>query len=69
MIFMLVQGKENLIPANLQLKDCRKKHNEGTIELEPETTVAQLERQFQEIFGLYIQVFRKSGNMDRNNSN
>ncbi len=55
--------KENLIPANLQLKDCRKKHNEGTIELEPETTVAQLEKQFQEIFGLYIQVFRKSGNV------
>lgn len=33
----------------------------GTLTIEPETVVAQLEQQFEEFFGLHVQVFRKSG--------
>lgn len=55
--------KEFIIPNNSLIKNCRTKHNEGVLNIHPYTTVAELERQFEEIFGLYIQVFRKSGDV------
>lgn len=55
--------KENMIPSSTLIKNCRTKHNEGKMEINPDHTVAQIEKSFQDIFGLYVQVFRKSGNV------
>lgn len=44
------------------LGECRTIHNDGTITITPDMTVAELEQNFLEIYGLSIQVFRKSGN-------
>lgn len=52
-----------MIPANLILKDCRSVHNKGSLEIHPYTTVMDLEQEFQDSFGLSIQVFRKSGDV------
>lgn len=43
------------------LGECRTIHTSGTITITPRTTVAELEQKFMDIFGLSIQVFRKSG--------
>ena len=55
--------KENMISTDTKIKDCRSQHHIGSLDIYPKTTVAQLEKQFQEIFGLFIQVFRKSGDV------
>lgn len=55
--------KENMIPSDTLVKDCRSKHKDGQLEINPDHTVAQIEKSFQDIFGLYVQVFRKSGNV------
>ena len=44
-----------------KLMDIRQRHTEGTIEIEPTMTVREIEQSFEELFGLHIQVFRKSG--------
>lgn len=41
--------------------ECRKSHTQGTIAITPDMTVADLERAFNDIYGLSVQVFRKSG--------
>ena len=43
------------------LKGYRNTHNEETIIITPETTVASLEEKFNTIYGLGTQVLRKSG--------
>lgn len=41
--------------------ECRKSHKEGSVIITPGMTVADLERAFNDIYGLSVQVFRKSG--------
>lgn len=43
------------------LSECRTIHRSGTITIFPKMTVAELEQNFRDIYGLNIQVFRKSG--------
>ena len=44
------------------LGECRTIHNTGKITITPEMTVAELEQHFGDVYGLSVQVFRKSGN-------
>lgn len=43
------------------LGECRPLHNSGAIIISPEMTVDELEKAFEQSFGLWVQVFRKSG--------
>jgi hypothetical protein len=54
-------AKKDLISSNFTLKQARKSHLEGSLEITPSMTVSELERKFQLLFGLSVQVFRKSG--------
>ncbi|MBK9108430.1 MAG: hypothetical protein IPM92_08660 [Saprospiraceae bacterium] len=55
--------KEHMIAKETLIKDCRTKHTQGNLEIHPYNSVAHLEKSFEEIFGLYAQVFRKSGEL------
>lgn len=58
------QGKRGGRPAaftGLTLKDNPGKKNYGAIILKEDMKVSELEHLFQELFGLSVQVFRKSG--------
>ena len=44
------------------LGECRTIHSKGTITITPQMTVAVLEQNMNDVFGLSVQVFRKSGN-------
>ncbi|MBX2890153.1 MAG: hypothetical protein KF734_04450 [Saprospiraceae bacterium] len=48
--------------GNMPLGELIKKHEGGHIYIEPEMPTWQVERLFESEFGLYVQVFRKSGN-------
>src|SRR5688572_28560712 len=43
------------------LQECRTVHYNGPLEIVPTMTVTELERNFQKVYGLSTQVFRKSG--------
>ena len=43
------------------LGECRTVHNKGKITIIPSMSVADLERSFKDVYGLSVQVFRKSG--------
>jgi len=43
------------------LGDCRTIHNDGEITIIPTMTVAELEQRFADVYGLGIDVLRKSG--------
>jgi len=43
------------------LGDCRTIHNTGSITITPSMTVCKLEENFRDVFGLTVQIFRKSG--------
>jgi hypothetical protein len=43
--------------------ECRKIHDTGDFIIKPEMTVADLEQQFRDLYGLNVQLFRKSGNL------
>lgn len=45
------------------LKDFRRVHSEGNLNIYDEMTVAELEQLFKEHYGLYVQVFRRSGRL------
>jgi hypothetical protein len=45
------------------LGECRTVHNKGHISITPQMTVADLEQRFSDVYGLGVQVFRKSGKM------
>ncbi|MFI5164055.1 MAG: hypothetical protein ACHQHP_02285 [Bacteroidia bacterium] len=42
---------------------CRIIHNKGTVTITPNTVVADLEQDFSGVYGLSVQIFRKSGNV------
>ncbi|MBA3680378.1 MAG: hypothetical protein H0W73_04305 [Bacteroidetes bacterium] len=46
---------------NKTLGECRTIHNNGEITITPNLTVADLEQRFQDVYGLSLQIFRKSG--------
>jgi hypothetical protein len=43
------------------LGECRTIHNSGDITINPSLTVNELEQRFADVYGLGVQVFRKSG--------
>lgn len=43
------------------LGECRVVHNKGKITITPNMSVADLEQKFSDVYGLKIQVYRKSG--------
>ena len=43
------------------LSDCRTIHNNGSITITPNMTVNDVEQHFADVYGLSVQVFRKSG--------
>lgn len=45
-----------------KLAECRIVHNEGTITITPQMTVAELYQHFGDVYGLSIKVLRKVGN-------
>ena len=55
--------KSKMFPHDKKLLSCRKVHLDGTLDLNPEFTVSQLENELWNKFGLSAQVFRKSGNL------
>ncbi len=48
---------------NKTLGECRTVHRIGEITIVPEMTVRDLENHFAEVFGLGVQILRKSGNV------
>ena len=45
-----------------KIGECRDVHREGELEVTPEMTVAEFEQAMDKIFGLGMQVFRKTAN-------
>lgn len=56
-------AKDILNEPEKKLGVVEKKPHEGVLYIEPEMPVWQVERLFKEEFGLFVQVFRKSGNL------
>lgn len=52
--------KDNQYTPDLHLFEIREHHNEGEITISPEMTVEQVEGLFEELYGLHVQIFRKS---------
>lgn len=50
-----------MIPGNRTLAEIKSFAKEGELDVNPDMTVDQLEQTFENKFGLYVQVFRKSG--------
>jgi len=46
---------------NKTLAECRTAHNDGKITITPDMKVVDLEQNFSDVYGLGVQVFRKSG--------
>ena len=53
----------NILMHSLKVKDARRLQHDGYLELGDLMQVAELERAFKELYGLNVQVFRKSGNI------
>lgn len=56
-------AKEIIKHPSKTLGECRTVHNSGSITIVPEMTVNELEQHFADVYGLGVQVFRKSGNV------
>lgn len=54
-------SKKLIMPGSKTLNECRTIRSNGRISITPSMTVADLEQSFQNIFGLSVQVMRKSG--------
>ena len=52
--------KKDMLNASLVLKQFRKKHTNGKLEVKENMKVSDLESSFQTLFGISAQVFRKS---------
>jgi len=53
----------HIIPHNRRIGDCQVAITDGTIEINKNMKVKELERIFKELFRLNVQVFRQSGNL------
>ncbi len=56
-------AKKDMFDTSLTLRQLKKKPNDGAIVLKESMKVSELEELFKNIFGLSVQVFRKSGNL------
>ncbi|MCE3227700.1 MAG: hypothetical protein K0S32_2251 [Bacteroidetes bacterium] len=54
-------SKKLIKVSSKTLGECRVIHNSGSITIMPSMTVSELEQHFNDIYGLSVQVFRKSG--------
>jgi len=54
-------AKKQMKSSAKTLGECRTLQNDGTINITPGMTVGDLENEFGEVYGLGVQVFRKSG--------
>ena len=54
-------AKNKMIVSNVPLSQIQNKKKQGKVTFDNTTTVGQFEKNFEETFGLYVQVFRKSG--------
>lgn len=54
-------AKNKMITSDMKLKDIQSNQKPGKIIVSRQTRVSELESQFEKEFGLYVQVFRKSG--------
>jgi hypothetical protein len=52
--------KKDMLNSGLSLKQFRKKHITGNLEVKENMKVSELENSFQTLFGISAQVFRKS---------
>ena len=55
-------SKKMMNHSSKQIGECRTVHNNGTITITPNMTVAELEQNFNDVYGLSVEVFRQSGN-------
>lgn len=51
------------IPPEKKIGEVRLIHTEGNFRIDPKMKVEELEKLFAEKYGLYVQVFRRSGNL------
>jgi hypothetical protein len=54
---------KKIIPSNRKIGDIQLAIADGNIDVRPDMKVADLEQQFSDLFGLGVQVFRRSGNL------
>lgn len=54
-------SKKIMKHSSKTLGECRTTHNKGQITIVPNMTVCDLEQCFSDVYGLGVQVFRKSG--------
>ena len=54
-------AKNKMITYDMKLKEIQIIHKSGEVTATNQTLVSELEDQFEKDFGLYVQVFRKSG--------
>ena len=54
-------AKKLMKNSSKTLGECRTIHNTGKITITPQMTVTDLEQRFSDVYGLGVQVFRKSG--------
>ena len=54
-------AKNKMITYDMKLRDIQNIIKTGEIKVSNQTLVSELENQFEKEFGLYVQVFRKSG--------
>ena len=56
-----VSSKKSIRPVFSTIGECSSTHKSGSLSISPMTTVAELEQNFKNAFGLSAQIFRKSG--------
>jgi hypothetical protein len=56
-----VSAKRMVKQPSKTLGECRTVHNSGTLTITPLMTVADLEQNFRDVYGLSVQIFRQSG--------
>ena len=54
-------SKKSVKHNSKTLGECRTIHNKGNITITPGMTVSGLEQNFEDVYGLGVQIFRKSG--------
>ena len=56
-------AKKLIRNTNKKIGECRSVHTKGNITISAKQKVSELEQLFQSVYGLPVQVFRKSGNV------
>jgi hypothetical protein len=54
-------SKKMIKSESVTLGECRTIHKNGSVEITPSMTVMELEQRLSDVYGLTVQVFRKSG--------